>query len=77
MKYRVVKQLLPKGQSGDPEWATRSKTYTAVISGSSDKLWEFENERDAWMKMVELSGSDSSGRLYDVIEIADSFEGSY
>ena len=69
MKYRVVKQLLPKGQSGDPEWATRTKAYTSVISGSSDKLWEFENERDAWMKMVELSGSDSSGRLYDVIEI--------
>lgn len=69
MKYRVVKQLLPKGQSGDPEWATRNKAYTAVISGSSDQLWEFENERDAWMKMVELSGSDSSGRLYNVIEI--------
>ena len=69
MKYRVVKQLLPKGQSGDPKWATRTKAYTAVISGSNDQLWEFENERDAWMKMVELSGSDSSGRLYDVIEI--------
>tara|TARA_Y100000114_G_scaffold121130_1_gene116210 strand:- start:276 stop:506 length:231 start_codon:yes stop_codon:yes gene_type:complete len=69
MKYRVVKQLLPKGQSGDPKWATRTKAYTAVISGSNDQIWEFENERDAWMKMVELSGSDSSGRLYDVIEI--------
>ena len=70
MKYRVVKQLLPKGQSGDPEWSTRTNAYTSVISGSSDELWEFENERDAWMKMVELSGSDSSGRLYDVIEIS-------
>ena len=70
MKYRVVKQLLPKGQSGDPEWATRNSAYTSVISGSSDELWEFENERDAWMKMVELSGSDTSGRLYDVIEIS-------
>jgi len=69
MKYRVVKQLLPKGQSGDPKWATRNKAYIAVISGSSDQLWEFTEERDAWMKMVELSGSDSSGRLYDVIEI--------
>ena len=69
MKYRVVKQLLPKGQSGDPEWSTRNNAYTAVISGSNDQLWEFENEKDAWMKMVELSGSDSSGRLYDVIEI--------
>ena len=33
MKYRVVKQLLPKGQSGDPEWSTRTNAYTAVISG--------------------------------------------
>ena len=71
MKYRVVKQLLPKGQSGDPEWATRSNAYTAVISGSSDELWEFTEERDAWMKMVELSGSDSSNRLYDVIEVQE------
>ena len=71
MKYRVVKQLLPKGQSGDPKWATRTKAYTAVISGSNDQIWEFENERDAWMKMVELSGSDSSGRLYDVVEVPE------
>lgn len=70
-KYRVVKQLLPKGQSGDPEWATRTNAYTAVISGSSDQLWEFTEERDAWMKMVELSGSDSSGRLYDVVEVPE------
>ena len=71
MKYRVVKQLLPKGQSGDPKWATRNNAYTAVISGSSDELWEFTEERDAWMKMVELSGSDSSNRLYDVIEVQE------
>lgn len=70
-KYRVVKQLLPKGQSGDPEWATRTNAYTAVISGSNDQLWEFIEERDAWMKMVELSGSDSSGRLYDVVEVPE------
>ena len=70
-KYRVVKQLLPKGQSGDPVWATRTNAYTAVISGSSDQLWEFKKERDAWMKMVELSGSDSSGRLYDVVEVPE------
>ena len=70
-KYRVVKQLLPKGQSGDPEWAKRNNAYTAVISGSNDQLWEFKEERDAWMKMVELSGSDSSGRLYDVVEVQE------
>mgnify|MGYP001174666052 FL=1 len=70
-KYRVVKQLLPKGQIGDPEWATRTNAYTAVISGSGDQLWEFKEERDAWMKMVELSGSDSSGRLYDVVEVPE------
>ena len=71
MKYRVVKQLLPKGQSGDPEWSTRTNAYTAVISGSSDQLWEFENESEAWWKLLQLSGSDSSGRLYDVIEVPE------
>ena len=47
-KYRVVKQLLPKGQSKDPVWATRTSAYTAVLSGSSDQVWEFENESEAW-----------------------------
>ncbi len=70
-KYRVVKQLLPKGQSKDPDWATRTNAYTAVLSGSSDQVWEFENEGDAWWKMAQLSGSDSSGRLYDVIEVPE------
>ena len=70
-KYRVVKQLLPTGQSKDPVWATRTNAYTAVLSGSSDQVWEFENESEAWWKMVQLSGSDSSNRLYDVIEVPE------
>jgi len=33
------------------------------------QLWEFDNESDATTKMNELTGSDSSNRLYKVIEI--------
>jgi hypothetical protein len=33
------------------------------------QLWEFDSESDANAKAAELSGSDSSGRTYKVIEI--------
>ena len=67
-KFRVVKQF-STGSASDPSWATNDGVYVAVLSGSSDTLYEFEKESDAWMKMVELSGSDSTKRKYNVIEI--------
>ena len=74
MTFRIVKQLFPSPSSsvvsgstvGDPGWATRNM----YIGSSSDmQLWEFENEAAASVKMNELTGSDSSNRLYKVIEI--------
>ena len=64
--WRVVKQLLPNPQSGDPSWAQRN-TYVAKLSGSADQVWEYTTEAAATEKMNELSGSDSSGRKYKVI----------
>jgi len=74
MTFRIVKQLFPSPSSSvvsgstvsDPSWAARNM----YIGSSSDmQLWEFDNESDATTKMNELTGSDSSNRLYKVIEI--------
>ena len=67
MAFRVVKQMYPApSSSADPVWATR-KVY--VASSSNMQLWQFNSESDANAKAAELSGSDSSGRTYKVIEI--------
>ena len=68
MTYRVVKQLYPTPQPGDPEWASRN-VYVARLSGSGDQIWEFDIESEADTKSAELSGSDSTDRNYKVIEI--------
>ena len=72
MPYRVVKQLYPAPSSStdftDPPWALRN-IYVAKLSGSNDQLWEYSTQASASAKMTELSGSDSSGRLYKVIEV--------
>jgi len=68
-KFRVVKQLYPApSSSSDPTWAMRD-VFVAKLSGSSDQLWEFDKEEDAYMKMYNLSGSDSTRRRYKVVEL--------
>ena len=74
MAFRVVKQMYEAPSSSvsasitfaDPAWATRN----VYIASSSDmQLWEFNNVSDANAKAAQLSGSDSSDRLYKVIEV--------
>ena len=74
MTFRVVKQLCPSPSSSvsgsvtftDPIWASRNM----YIASSSDmQLWEYNNESDANTKAAQLSGSDSTGRKYQVIEV--------
>ncbi len=74
MTFRVVKQLFPSPSSSvsgsvtftDPIWASRNM----YIASSSDmQLWEYNNESDANTKAAQLSGSDSTGRKYQVIEV--------
>ena len=68
-KFRVVKQLYPApSSSSDPTWAMRN-VFVAKLSGSSEQIWEFEHEEDAYMKMYNLSGSDATGRRYKVVEL--------
>jgi hypothetical protein len=74
MSFRVVKQMYEAPSSSvsasitftDPAWATRN----VYIASSSDmQLWEFNNVSDANAKAAQLSGSDSTDRLYKVIEV--------
>ena len=74
MPFRVVKQMYEAPSSSvsasitfaDPAWATRN----VYIASSSDmQLWEFNNVSDANAKAAQLSGSDSTDRLYKVIEV--------
>jgi hypothetical protein len=79
MAFRVVKQLFQapsgsvnvSGSHTDP-WFAKRNVYVARLSGSGDQIWEFSGsgaESDANTKATELSGSDSTDRLYKVIEI--------
>ena len=70
MAFRVVKQLYPAPSSSttftDPPWANRQ----FYIASSSDmQMWQFNNESDAITKMNELTGSESTGRKYKVVEV--------
>ena len=78
MPFRVVKQLMPAPTASvdrdgitfeDPVWFQRNTIWVSKLSGSNDQAWQYNNESDATTKMNELTGSDSSGRLYKVIEI--------
>ena len=78
MPFRVVKQLLPSPTSSvdrdgvtfeDPVWFERNNIWVSKLSGSNDQTWQYNNESDAIVKMNELTGSDSSGRKYQVIEV--------
>ena len=79
MAFRVVKQLFPAPSSSvsggitfrDPFWAQR-EIYVGRLSGSDEQVWEFSGsgaESNANAKAAQLSGSDSSNRLYKVIEV--------
>jgi len=70
MSFRVIKQMYPAPSSStvftDPPWAVRN----VYIASSSDmQLWQYNTESDAITKMNELTGSDSSERIYKVIQI--------
>ena len=81
MAFRVVKQLSPAPTSSvdrngnvfnDPYNMTRENIWVAKLSGSADQLWEYSGsgaESNANTKAAQLSGSDSSNRLYKVIEV--------
>tara|TARA_R110001592_G_scaffold40636_1_gene133305 strand:+ start:501 stop:746 length:246 start_codon:yes stop_codon:yes gene_type:complete len=81
MAYKVVKQMMPAPTSSvdrdgnsfdDPWWVERNNIWVSKISGSDDQLWQYSGSdalANATAKMNALTGSDSSGRLYKVVEV--------
>jgi hypothetical protein len=56
----------------DPWWVERNNIWVSKISGSDDQLWQYSGSdalANATAKMNALTGSDSSGRLYKVVEV--------
>ena len=56
-KYRIVKQFV-----------TGSNAFVAKLQ-ESDTLYEYDEETDAFDKLVELKNADNTGRKYKVIQI--------
>ncbi len=57
-KYRIVKQHTTGSDA----------IYVAQIT-DDEQVHEYTKESDAYWKMMQLSGSDSTGRKYKVVEI--------
>ena len=57
-KFRIVKQYTT---GSDALWVSK-------VTESEETL-EYDKESDAYWKMMQISGSDSTGRRYKVVEI--------
>ena len=66
MAFKVLKQLIPAPTGSDPSWAQRN-VWVEKLS-SDDTVDEYVLENDAIKKRDELTASDTTGRLYRVVE---------
>ena len=68
MPFKILKQLIPAPSSslGDPLWAQRNVWVEKLTP--DDTVDEYSLENDAIKKRDELTASDTTGRLYRVIE---------
>ena len=66
MAFKVLKQLIPAPTGSDPSWAQRNVWVEKLTP--DDTVDEYSLENDAIKKRNELTASDTTGRLYRVIE---------
>ena len=66
MAFKVLKQLIPAPTGSDPSWAQRN-VWVEKLS-SDDTVDEYVLENDSIKKRDELTASDTTGRLYRIIE---------
>ena len=66
MAYKILKQLIPAPTGSDPSWAKRDVWVEKLTP--DDTVDEYSLENDAIKKRDELTASDTTGRLYRVIE---------
>ena len=65
MAFKVLKQLIPAPSGSDPSWAQRNVWVEKLTS--DDTVDEYVLENDAIKKRDELTGTDTTGRLYRVV----------
>ena len=66
MPFKILKQLIPAPTGSDPSWAQRNVWVEKLTP--DDTVDEYSLENDAIKKRDELTASDTTGRLYRVIE---------
>jgi len=66
MAFKVLKQLIPAPSGSDPSWAQRNVWVEKLTS--DDTVDEYVLENDAIKKRDDLTGADTTGRLYRVVE---------
>jgi len=66
MAFKVLKQLIPAPSGSDPSWAQRNVWVEKLTS--DDTVDEYVLENDAIKKRDELTGADTTGRLYREVE---------
>ena len=67
MAFKVLKQLIPAPTGSDPSWAQRNVWVEKLTP--DDTVDEYSLENDAIKKRDELTASDTTGRLYRVVEL--------
>ena len=66
MAFKILKQLIPASEGSDPSSAKRDVWVEKLTP--DDTVDEYSLENDAIKKRDELTASDTTGRLYRVIE---------
>ena len=66
MSFKILKQLIPAPTGSDPSWAQRNVWVEKLTP--DDTIYTFDTESEANTKKDELTASDTTGRLYRVIE---------
>ena len=68
MAFKIQKQYIPKDQySTDPSWAQR-KVWVYKLN-DNDSIFSYDTKAEAETKKLELENADSTGRLYQIVEI--------
>jgi len=66
MAFRILKQLQAT-ESSDPSWAQR-KVWVYKLD-DNDSIFSYDTKAEAETKKLELENADSTGRLYQIVEI--------
>tara|TARA_Y100000592_G_scaffold39102_1_gene62066 strand:+ start:960 stop:1163 length:204 start_codon:yes stop_codon:yes gene_type:complete len=66
MPFKILKQLIPAPTGSDPSWAQRN-VYVEKLT-ADDTIYTFNTESEANTKRDELMATDSTNRIYKVVQ---------